>query len=1666
MKKGFLLFILFIILATALTFIACEEEVSSPPPSIPNHDGTEGLEFHILNDTECAVSVGNAFAKREIVVPSKYKNYTVTKIHHLEGSDISGFTNCQNLTAITLPNTLTEICDFAFKGCFNLTSITIPPLATSIGAQAFSGCKSLTTINLPSGITSIGYGAFESCESLTTMAIPTKVIKIEANVFKGCTSLENLTFSKAIESIGISAFEDCKNLKTFAIPNKVEIIEAKTFKGCYNLTTLTAPIKITAIGEKAFSGCEKLTGFAIPDGLTVIGDYAFENCTAIEEIHIPKTVITMGKGAFTRCENLKSMTIPFVGANADGSKGATFFGYIFDASSYLNNAAKVPKTLHSLTVSAGTKIARHAFENCANLKSITLTGNENAFEEYAFNGCSSLSNLTFSSALTQIDKTAFYGCYNLENITVSEDSETFKSIDGNLYSKDGTILIKYAVGKEDTVFTLPESVTTIEEKAFDNAVNLTSLALSQNLVSVKNNAFNNCVNLANVSIPSTVATIGENVFDGCASIENFSVAETNAYFKSLDGVLYSKDETTLIRYPAKKEGASFLFPKATTVIKAGAFMDNVNILEITIPDTVSHIGIGAFKNCALTSITLPFTGSDVDGTLGTNFGYIFGAPQYRENKTYLPQTLKKVVITNCTEIPTNTFFGCATLTEIQILNVAVKIRTGALVGCDSLESLTIPFIGESLIDAFDFGFGTLFGATEYESYTTKVPSSLKNVTITAAEFIDDLTFARCYNIIKITLPETVKSIGKQAFFYCESLAEINIPEGPTVIAEQAFAGCKKLVEITIPFGVERIEDTAFSFCNNLKKVTMADSVNYLSATAFYMCAKLEEVKLSSSLTTIYPKTFQSTGLVSIVIPEGITSIGESAFEDCLSLVEISLAESVENIGESAFDNTGFFNDTSNWIDDVLYIGKFLLKATNRIKACNVKEGTLVICNGAFKDCIILFEITIPKSVVSLNANAFMGCKKLHNVTFEENSALKRIEPYAFGRCMNIYDLTLPDELQTIEESAFYYCTNLRNIEIPDSVTHIGEKAFNYCTSLKSITLPKYITSIEKSTFQDCINLAEIILPDGLTEIKEEAFLNCRSLTKLDVTENLTSIISSAFDGSGFTLDPNSWQENGICYAGTILVKANRSIEACDIREGTTHIANQAFSYHRLTSVTMPDSLTTICRGAFANCYHLDTINLSQNLTSLGDSAFSGCSALTTIYLPEKLSHIGTDALGCSALASIEVSDNNPYFNSIDGNLYTEDGQILIRYAPANPNDSFRVPEEVREIGDYAFRDSDNLSNVILSNNVEIIGRWAFFSCSKLNGITLPSAVKCIESCAFMNCYFNAMFIPETVTELQSKIFAGYYDVKVFCEATSKPDGWAEDWFEDVYTQNVVWDAKIASVDSALYIVEDGEAILTNYSGDAEIFTIPTTVKIKGENYPVTTIDSYAFTHSNLNSIIIHDGITTLRQRAFEHCKNLQSITIPDSVTTIEGYVFNGCINLIHISIGSGVTYMGPNVFLDTAYYNHSPHWEDKLLYIGTYLVGVTKYFYDDAVIKEGTTLIPRLAFYETVGVQSVHLPASLKIICSNAFMGCKAIMTVTVAENSQLAIIEGGAFWHCTALTEIFIPESVSFIGSNAFFECENLTIYCEAKFGTKQWHVNWNASGGKVIWNYVKEEQ
>ncbi len=722
---------------------------------------------------------------------------------------------------------------------------------------------------------------------------------------------------------------------------------------------------------------------------------------------------------------------------------------------------------------------------------------------------------------------------------------------------------------------------------------------------------------------------------------------------------------------------------------------------------------------------------------------------------------------------------------------------------------------------------------------------------------------------------------------------------------------------TIPWNGERA---------SIVSIIIEDGVTTIGNYAFLYCDGLTSVMIGNSVTSIGVSAFYDCdGLTSVTIPNSVTSIGQSAFCQCYGLTSVTIGNSVTSIGDQAFMN-----------------------------------------------CFSLTSVTIPNSVTSIGNEAFYGCGSLTSFNVaSENSNYSSLDGVLFNKDKTILiqypahkegAYTIPNSVTNIGKSAFIYCDGLTSVMIGNSVTNIGESAFSYCTGLTSVTIGNSVTSIGWSAFASCEGLTKITceattpptledqvfeyVPKSIpvyvpkesvdaykatsgwnyfTNIKGASSGSCGENVNWDLTDGVLTI-SGTGPMNNFTISTIPWNgerasivsiiiEDGVTTIGNYAFLYCDGLTSVMIGNSVTSIGVSAFyDCDGLTSVTIPNSVTSIGQSAFCQCYGLTSVTIGNSVTSIGDQAFMNCFSLTSVTIPNSVTSIGNEAFyGCGSLTSFNVASENSNYSSLDGVLFNKDKTILIQY-PAHKEGAYTIPNSVTNIGKSAFIYCDGLTSVMIGNSVTNIGESAFSYCTGLTSVTIGNSVTSIGWSAFASCEGLTKITCEATTPptLEDQVFEYVpKSIPVYVPAESVELYKAADGWKEMNIKaegEPVWDWDLT--DGVLTI--SGTGPMTDYGSFTAVpwYSVQESITSVVIEDGITRIGNSAFKYcSNVASVAIPNSVISIGEYAFDDC-GMSSIIIPNNVETIEDYAFSNCYNLSTVTIGSGVKSIGQLAFAD------------------------------------------------------------------------------------------------------------------------------------------------------------
>ena len=554
----------------------------------------------------------------------------------------SAFSGCSSLESIIIPNGVTQIDFNTFIDCTALTNVTIPESLNYIGVNAFRGCTGLAEIKIPGNVESLDTGAFEGCTNLRSVVIE-GAKSISAYVFEGCENLESVSLPSTLTEIDLGTFSSCTALTNIVIPDGVTSIGDFAFFKCSSLKNITIPSSVTSMGKHTFKHCESLERIVIPDGVSILEDYVFFNCYNLKDITIPASVTEIKESALEGCQ----LDNVYFGGSSEQWKA------IVGDDDVLKNFAKIvhfnyeagqDHTVTNGVCSCGAYSDDHTHvygdDNLCKYCGEQKPGHEHDFLRgevgkddkgtyltCAVDGCTERTYATVETGKCGDNVTYTWTKFDVpgyDTLVISGKGDTWDWGDGfapawlgNLttviveggITSVGDFLITDAFSNYNTLTAvqLPSTLKRIGEHSFTYNGNLKSIKLPAGLETIGSTAFMCCGSLTSVTIPASVKSIGTAAFAGLPSfnkailtesmMQNYNVDAANANYKSVDGVLYSKDDLTLVNYPGGRADKKITVSDGTTTLSDWAFMGNCNVETIVLPASINDVQKGAFYMC-------------------------------------------------------------------------------------------------------------------------------------------------------------------------------------------------------------------------------------------------------------------------------------------------------------------------------------------------------------------------------------------------------------------------------------------------------------------------------------------------------------------------------------------------------------------------------------------------------------------------------------------------------------------------------------------------------------------------------------------------------------------------------------------------------------------------------------------------------------------------------------------------------------------------------------------------------------------------------------------------------------------------------------------------------------------------------------------------------------
>ena len=961
----------------------------------------------------------------------------------------------------------------------------------------------------------------------------------------------------------------------------------------------------------------RITAITVEDAVSAISAGAFSGCAAVERLTVPYVGSSLKTAEDTEQYPLGYI---FGAASYDGGSKTTQYYYGSSPSSTTSTAYCIPASLRSVTVTGGN-ILRGAFYGCSMLTEINVPNTVTDLGSYAFYSCSNLTSFTIPNSVTSIGEDAFYRCTSLTSITV------------------------------------PAGVTSLPRYVFDGCSGLTRVDLPAGLTSIGFYAFRNCVSLTEIRLPAGLTDFTVDALYGCTALANIYTDAENASYASVDGVLFSKDLSTVILYPVGRTAETYAIPAGTTTVGSSAFASCKYLTAVTVPNSVTSIGSDAFEYCsALTSVNIPEGVTSLSGT----------------------------------------FQGCSALTEINLPSTLTSLGTRTFYACRNLKQITIP-AGVTSVGEFTFE-----GCSALASVT--FPNGLRSIGQSAFENCDALT--------ELNLPDSVGSISYSAFSGCDGLTEVDLPASLSAVMSYVFSNCSNLRRVTVPAGVTSIREYAFRYCK-LDEVRFMGSAPTVNSYAFSgATAKLYYPADTTAVTDAWKSLITSSALngtltwipysTAAVTAQGTFGDGLTWTLDANGVLIIAGDGSMPDYTAGAAPWYRYRGSIKEAVvgGDIDYLGSYAFYGCSNLKLIRLTlEWAPNFHDNAFS------SIRTTVRYYPEMYNWYPGRMQDYGGTVTWVPVGESDTLIASGEID--YDITWTldyDGLLTVSGSGKIpdygyggapwsrYDYLVTSLEVGTSIYYVGDRAFYGLSQLEEAHLFYWATSMElgDEVFYGCSSLKTLSMA-GAGKIGAEAFYNCTSLTEIYINDSSSlstsyltiakdsfkNVVATVYYPRGVTCWMNgygastyggnlTWTEAdfGVCgvdmywrfdettgrltmygpgrffpyRSGNIAPwgKFQTEVTSVYVEDGVTYIPEYIFEYlSKATAIRLPDTLEMIALTAFNDCSSLNNLLLPASLTAFDPdyygNTFLRCPALTDVY------YLGTEEDWAQVERSSEVT---------------------------------------------------------------------------------------------------------------------------------------------------------------------------------------------------------------------------------------------------------------------------------------------------------------------------------------------------------------------------------------------------------------------------------------------
>lgn len=1514
-----------------------------------------------------------------IIIPSHAvlngQRYTVTKIGE------NAFSDCNDLYSVTLPETIDTIANNALpisQLAYIKINSTTPPILIRDTSIISSVYYYNTFVFVPRESIEIyrsipeyqiyyitdGFIESDLAFEITSSQEPyTAMLITRGNGYSGNLNVPSQVYhdnkAYSITGIGDNIFEFHYVDMSIQIPSTISYISPNAFSWCRTLKY----IYVNPSNEH----------FRIINGVLYNQDTTIliKATDSIRNISIPNTVNYIENYALAYCDNLDSITIP---ASIDSLGYHSLYLYGIE---WINCYAEQPPLC--LGVLSDSTFSEGSF---LNVPTHSLNAYRNAEHWNIFN---IISATTLGNIVYNITSEVNHEVEILTTISISYMRPTIEIIDtieieGLPYTVKSIAENAFSNTRFRDII-LPATIDYISVNAFSNNSRLRKIHIPNSVSYIEDNTFYNCIELDSVFLPASLTNFNINAFTECPSLIHFEICESNENYITIDGVIYNRDTTELIKCPYNK---SYLY----------------------IPQTVTSLSEYALENCTaieditcLASIPPETLENSFSGIIKSriNLYLISNHELYLEDEDW-----------NSFNIITDSFIHTGIFYEI--IGDSSPPRLAVIGTTDEINNhVTIP-------QSFNF---------HNQIYTV---SKINN-----GALIND-------NIITIDLPSSIDTIEPEAFNQsysrCSNLNNININSGNPIFS--SVNGLLYNNDTTIlyfcPFAkdsvniantVHYIADRAFYYCDDLKVVSLPESLDSIGYNAFYYCSDIKYIRLNSSFPPIiYGNIYEAdTRFFPIYIPANSYADYNSTepwssynitygfYSEDLSFSitsdTIPFTVCIDRVSESYYIHSNPLPSEINYqgttysvtsIGDNTFLNYDRLSDWTQIKSLHIPETIISVGDLCFSNFSNLDSIFLPASLSHIGVGCFFNNDIKYISIDEENQNFIVIDNIIYSKDTSILvycpynhrNFEIPNTVSYIESYAFDNCPYLSYLIIPESIDSIGNKGIYYCNNLKILASE---STIPPSTNSELFNI-----------VNSHYKNNSHNLIRLVVPLNFKEIYDTT----------NLWDKFQDSYTGFIDSKIEyHNISQTDPYDVTIF---DCFSYDNniddliihsnieYDSVTY--NITKIEEYALSEL-HYSNISIPNSIDSIGEYAFRDCSLLTNFQLPSSVKYISsTSFYGCDSLTSIIVDINNTEYMSINGILYNKDTTTIIRVP--QKTDSIFIPETIQQIGDYAFQGCLNLTEITFPESLIHIGRSSFIGSSNITSITC-NAINPPETESYSISNLAALNIP---------LYIPFQSIDQYSNTTP--------WNMFNIINTFTYDSLIFRILSSEQLTVELLSVPSSFS-DSNV--IPCNVQRNNVIWNITQIGERAFDNYSFNSLVIPDCISSIESEAFSNCINLTNISLPESLYSIGSSCFFNCNSLNSINIPNTVAIINSSAFANCSSLTQISIPERVTTINNSTFAGCSSL--RSINLTNNITNINNSAFSGCSSLSYISIPESVNHIGESAFKNCTSLESISIPNN--ITSIPEEAFYNCTSLQSIELPEELTSIEDYAFANCGNL---------------------------------